>query len=81
VHAWPPVWMPGGRVLEGEFGAAGVLVSVKRLEDYLALRMRYAGREHSGRLQWDPPPMLTQVELILQANHGKTIKDLGELDV
>jgi hypothetical protein len=30
VHAWPPIWMPGGRGSEGEFGAEGVLVSVKR---------------------------------------------------
>jgi hypothetical protein len=67
--------------LEGEFGAEGLLVSGKRVEDYLALRMRYEGREHTGRLQWDPPPMLTEVELILQANLGKEIRDLGELDV
>lgn len=81
VHAWPPIWMPGGHVLEGEFGAEGVLVSVKRLEDHLALRMRYEGREHSGRLQCDPPPVLTALEQILRANLGKAIQDLGELDV
>jgi len=81
VHAWPPVWMPGGWVSDGAFGAEGLLVSVKRFEDRLALRMRYEGREHIGRLQWDPPPMVTTVELILQANLGKTIKDLGGLDV
>jgi hypothetical protein len=73
--------MPGGRISEGEFGAEGVLVSVKRLEDHLALRMRYEGREHTGRLQWDLPPMLTAVEEILQANLGKAIRDLGELGV
>lgn len=43
--------------------------------------MRYEGREHTGRLQWDPPPMLMAVEQILQANLGKAIQDLGELDV
>jgi hypothetical protein len=56
-------------------------VSVKRVEDHLALRMRYEGREHTGRLQWDAPPMLTAVEQILRANLGKAILDLGELDV
>ena len=73
--------MPGGRVSEGEFRAEGVLVSGKRLEDHLALRMTYEGREHSGRLQWDPPPTLTAVEQVLQVNLGKAIRDLGELDV
>jgi hypothetical protein len=81
MHAWPPVWLPGGWVSDGEFGSQGILVSVKRLEDRLVLRMTYEGREHSGRLQWDPPPMLTAVEQVLQANLGKAIKDLGELDV
>jgi hypothetical protein len=81
VHAWPPVWMPGGWVLEGEFGSEGLLVSVKRSEDYLTLRMRYEGREHTGRLEWDPPPMLTAVDQILQANLGKAMRDLGDLDV
>jgi hypothetical protein len=81
VHAWPPIWMPGGRVSKGEFGAEGVLVSVKRFEDHLALRMRTEGREHTGRLQWEPPPMLMAVEQILQDNLGKAIQDLGELDV
>jgi hypothetical protein len=66
---------------KGEFGAEGVLVSVTRLEDHLALRMRYEGREHTGRLQWDPPPVLTALEQILRANLGKAIQDLGELDV
>src|SRR5882762_1825145 len=36
---------------------------------------------HSGRLQWDPPPMLMAVEQILQHNLGKAIKDLRELGV
>ena len=30
VHAWPPVWLPGSRIAEGEFGAEVRLVSVKR---------------------------------------------------
>jgi hypothetical protein len=81
VHAWPPVWLPGGWVSDGEFGSEGVLVGLKLLADCLALRMRHEGREHSGRLQWDPPPTLTSVEQVLQANLGKPIRDLGELDV
>jgi hypothetical protein len=81
VHAWPPVWMPGGRGSEGDFGAEGVLMSVKRLEDHLTLRMRYEGRDHTGRLQWDPPPTLMAVEQILQENLDRAIQDLGELGV
>ncbi len=81
MRAWPPVWLPGGWAPDGEFGSEGVLVSVRRIEGLLALRMRYEGREHTGRLEWDPPPMLTTVEQVLQANLGKAIRDLGYLDV
>ncbi len=81
VHAWPPVWLPGGWAPDGEFGADGLLQSVRRLDATLFLRMRHEGRDHSGRLEWDPPPLLPAVEQVLQANLGKTIRDLGELDV
>ena len=81
MHAWPPVWMPGGWALDGEFGSEGILVSVRRLEGSLSLRMRYDGCEHNGRLQFDPPPMLAAVEEILRANLGKAIRDLGDLEV
>jgi len=80
VHAWPPVWTRGGRVSEGEFGAEGVLVSVKRFEEHLALRMRYEGREHTGRLQWDPP-LLPRWSRFSRPTSARRSVDLGELDV
>jgi hypothetical protein len=47
---WPRI---GARV-----GEEDELVSVKRSEDHLVLRIRYEVREYSGRLQSDPPPLL-----------------------
>jgi hypothetical protein len=82
IRAWPPVWVPGGRELSDAFGTDGVLesVSVRRLEERLSLRMRYQDREHMACLSWDPPPSLTEVEQVLRAHLGKTIRDIGELD-
>ena len=82
IRAWPPVWVPGGREPSDAFGADGVLesVSVRRLEERLSLRMRYRDREHMACLSWDPPPSLTDVERVLRAHPGKTIRDIGELD-
>lgn len=80
VHAWPPVWMPGGHVTKGEFGAEGVLVSVKRLEDHLALRMRYEGRAYRPA-PMGPASSPYRSGADLTANVGKVIQDLGELDV
>lgn len=66
VRAWPPIWVP---------------VIIRRSEERLSLRMRYEGQEHTAGLSWDPPPSLTDVEQLLRAHLGRTIKDIGELDV
>ncbi len=81
MRAWPPIWLPGGWASDGEFGSEGVLVYVKQLDGLLTLRMRFEGREHTGRLQWDPPPTLTSVEHVLHDNLGKAIRGIGELEV
>lgn len=83
VRAWPPIWVPGGWVSIDAFGDDGVLesVSIRRSEERLSLRMRYEGQEHTAGLSWDPPPSLTDVEQLLRAHLGRTIKDIGELDV
>jgi len=82
IRAWPPVWLPGGREPSDAFGADGVLesVSVRCLEGRLSLRMRYRDREHIACLCWDPPPSLVDVEQVLRAHLGQTIRDIGELD-
>ncbi len=81
LRAWPPVWLPGGWVAGGVFGEAGILESVGRTDDRLSLRMNHEGLEHLAGLQWDPPPLINDVLQVLQANLGKTIRDLGDLEV
>jgi hypothetical protein len=51
------------------------------LEERLSPRMRYKGAEHTASLSWDLSPSLTDVEQVLQPHLGKTIRDIGELDV
>ena len=81
---WPPLWTfsmyprGGEEILVGE---EGVLESVKRIGEHLSLTMKYKGRERFGSLQWDAPPSLDAVERMLQANLGKPIKTIGDLDV
>jgi hypothetical protein len=43
--------------------------------------MRHEGREYMACLSWDPPPSLTNVEQVLRAHLGKTVRDIGELEV
>ena len=61
----------------------GVLESFERIEDstLLKLTMRFEMREYVGMLTRDPPPSIEAVEQLLQANLGREIGEIGELDV
>lgn len=65
MRAWPPIWVPGGRGACDAFAADGVPESVSVRRP----------------LSWDSPPSLTDVEQVLRAHPGNTIRDIGELDV
>jgi hypothetical protein len=55
----------------------GELESVERIED----STRFEAREYVGMLTWDPPPSIEAVEELLQANLGREIGAIGDLDV
>ena len=79
---WPPDW--GGSYGRGDtfaMGDQGVLVAVERQGDHLTLTIEHEGRKQSGILQWDAPPSVDDVEKVLRANIGNTIKAIGDLDV
>jgi hypothetical protein len=81
IFAWPPRW-------EGALQPAtpdeGVLESVMRLDNattLLRLSMRCDARKHTCLLAWDAPPPLAAVESLLDANLGREIRVIGELDI
>jgi hypothetical protein len=43
--------------------------------------MRFEGNEYTGFLAWDGPPMMVAVESLLQANLGRSIGAICELDI
>jgi hypothetical protein len=87
IFAWPPRWAgsfdPGDAWDTVPRPGEGVLESTMLLEASTVLRltMRFEGREYTGLLSWDPPPSLTTVEHLLNANLGRGIRAIGELDV
>jgi hypothetical protein len=81
-HVWPPPWASSyGADNRFATGDEGVLKDVQRQDNGLSLTMMYDGREHMASLEWDPPPTLADVERVLNANLGREIKAIGELDV
>ncbi len=82
--AWPPPWigsfslvdpvpMPGRAILES---FARVAVGAQ-----LTMVISFDAREYIGVLSWDAPPSLLAIERLLQANIGRGIGVIGELDV
>jgi len=81
VSVWPPQWASSSETGQTVAVEDGVLESVTRLAKGLSLTMTYQGREYVGSLHWDAPPSPDDVENALQANLGRTIKVIGELDI
>ena len=81
-HVWPPLWVSSyGADRRFATGDEGVLKGVQQWDTRLSLTMLYDGREHMGSLEWDPPPALADVEKVLNANLGREIKAIGDLDI
>ncbi len=57
-------------------GQGGVAVGTQ-----LTIVTRPDAREYIGVLSWDAPPSLPAIEHLLQANIGRGIGVIGELDV
>ena len=82
LHIWPPQLLVqiGPTMLEpGE----GVLKSVKRFGNRLALTVEHQGQKAWGgvEVQQDQRPSVDAVERVLKASVGKPIKEIGDLDV
>ncbi len=79
---WPPICTgASGRGGTFAMGEQGTLTAVKRVGKRLNLTIDHEGRARFGSLEWDPPPTLDQVEKLLHANVGQTIKEISKLEV
>ncbi len=76
---WPPRWVEWTG--PGEVPEDGVLEGLERLGDRLLLRINIHGQRRTASLQWDPPPHVGEVEAMLLARMGATIRDLGDREL
>ena len=78
---WPARWVDA--VVPGEDGAAsdGILEELTRLGERLLLRINVNGQRRTASLEWEGPPRVGDVEIVLLANIGAEIRHLGHLDL
>ncbi|HEV8719161.1 MAG TPA: hypothetical protein VGW77_00800 [Candidatus Binatia bacterium] len=84
VPNWPPVWMQckiDG--FKAENGEVGVLIYVYAVDDsskcYLVIEDE--NENYTGALLFDDARLCRQVASLLQHHLGRSIKDIGDLDV
>jgi len=77
---WPPQRVdsagPGDPSVED-----GVLEGVERFGRRLLVRINIHGHRRTASLQWDPPPAVGDVEVVLLASIGAQIRDLGNREL
>jgi hypothetical protein len=58
-----------------------VLEGLTRLGARLLLRINVNGHRRTASLEWDPPPGVGEVELVLSASIGARVRDLRDLEL
>ena len=72
---WPDPGDPSGVPEEG------VLEGLTRLGGRLLLRINVNGQRRTASLQWDPPPSVGDVEVVLLASIGAQLREIGNLEL
>ncbi len=80
--SWPPVWSRSGN--DGRIGEIGILKQVNSEDNFCKrcfLVIEYEGRRYVGALLFDDPRFCGFVATLLQDHVGRTIKEIGDLDI
>jgi hypothetical protein len=79
---WPVQWVEWPEA--GEVAAVsedGVLEGLTRFGSRLLLQINVGGQRRTASLEWDAPPAVGDVEVVLLASIGATILEIGNLEV
>jgi hypothetical protein len=82
-YVWPPAWGgPYGLRDTPAVSREGVLTDVRRIGHRLSLTVRFNRQDYVALLdEWNPPPTIDNVEAALRRVLGRSIQDVGEVDV
>jgi hypothetical protein len=85
MKSWPPVWVNTHTVPTKKMtGETGVLIGAKFYPESpkrLFLRMEFHKQHYMGCLVFSDPGFCQQLNGILQAHLGHSIKEVGDLDL
>lgn len=84
VRNWPPVWLgltPGREVLRGEVGVLADVYSKNETETAIFVVIRFRAREFLGALLFNDCSHYKRILSLLQANVGRPIREIAEMEV
>ena len=83
---WPPIWVSGAgsKTYKKNLGEVGTLIGVilnEAAPDKLFLRMEIKSERYMGCLAFNDHVFCRQLYIFLQGHIGKSIKEIGDLDL
>jgi hypothetical protein len=85
VPTWPPKWtttrLDANDTPTGEIGTLERTLIHQLLDNKIFLFIHYNGFSYMGLMQFDDRRFCSQIFTIMQANVGRSIKDIGDLDL
>jgi len=83
---WPPIWVSGAgsETYKKTLGEVGIMIDVilnEAAPDRLFLRMEIKSERHMGCLAFNDHVFCRQLYIFLQDHIGKSIKEIGDLDL
>jgi hypothetical protein len=84
LREWPPVWTGMGRdrkLLRGEVGVLTDAYSNNQAESAIFVVIRFRAEKFIGALLFTDCSCRTRILSLLQANAGRSIREIGDLEV
>jgi hypothetical protein len=79
---WPPQWIgSSGPSARSAVPEHGVLEGLERFGTRLLLQIKVNGLRRTATVQWDGPPGVGDVEVLLLASIGSQIRDIGNREL
>jgi hypothetical protein len=82
---WPPKWTTTNPDKDdkpiGEVGILEDVVMSNLIDNKIFMFMQLYGFRYMGFMGFEDPPFCNQLYLLIKANIGRSIKEIGDLDV
>ena len=84
-RTWPPLWTTTRHDYDdkpsGEIGTLEEVLVHELLDNKIFLFMMFEGSRYTGFLSFDDERFCSQIYTVLKSNMGRSIKDIGDIDL